>query len=362
MSDQAALVHAGTCAIVGLPNVGKSTLLNRILGQRLVAVSPKPQTTRDRILGVHHVAASEKGPGAQIAFLDTPGVQLGTGPLRRYMRDEAHAAAQGTDIVLLVIDADDGRGRRPERLAEPDMAELAESIRRLPLVIALNKVDLVEKTDLLPMMQNWSTWAARDRDAAVIPIAAASGDGVESLVAAIAAQLPLGPPLYPEDTLTDRSDRYLAAELIREQLYMQLGQELPYACAVQIETWNQQPNGKDVSIRAVIIVERDSQKAIVVGRGGTRIKELGIAARKALSELLDQPVHLNLFVKVIEGWSGEAGPMRKLGYQLASPTPAKPGAGADKRHPRVARESVNPADAPAKAAEPEAATAKGPKS
>lgn len=327
MSDPAAHVHAGACAIVGLPNVGKSTLLNRILGQRLVAVSPKPQTTRDRILGVHHVEPRDGKPGAQIAFLDTPGVQLGTGPLRRYMRDEAHAAAQGADLALLVIDADDGRGRRPERFSEPDAVELEAAIRRLPLVIALNKVDLVAKPALLPLMQSWSTWAARDREAPVIPIAAATGDGIDALVDAIAARLPLGPPLYPDDTLTDRSDRYLAAELIREQLYLQLGQELPYACAVQIETWNQQPNGRDVSIRAVIVVERDSQKAIVVGRGGTRIKELGIAARAALTELLDQPVHLNLFVKVVEGWSGDAGPLRKLGYELTSlPTAGKPGA------------------------------------
>ena len=322
-------VHAGTCAIVGLPNVGKSTLLNRVLGQRLVAVSPKPQTTRDRILGVHHVDATDARPAAQIAFLDTPGVQLGSGPLRRYMRDEALASTQDTDVVLLVVDAADSRGRRPGRFTEADTASLGAAVKSLPCVIALNKVDMVAKTDLLPLMEAWGHWHSA---AAIVPIAATTGDGVDRLVETLIERLPLGPALYADDMLTDRSDRFLAAELIREQLYLQLGRELPYASAVQIETWNQKPGtgpggSKEVSIRAVIIVERDSQKAIVVGKGGARIKDLGIAARAALVDLLGQAVHLALFVKVVPGWSQTEAPMRRLGYEVTPPAGAASNAG-----------------------------------
>jgi GTP-binding protein Era len=235
-------------------------------------------------------------------------------------------------VALLVVDAADGRGRRPGRFVEADTAALGAQVKQLPCVIALNKVDLVAKPDLLPLMEAWSHWHG---EATVVPIAATTGDGVAPLVDAIAARLPLGAPLYPDDMLTDRSDRFLAAELIREQLYLQLGRELPYACAVQIETWSEAPAGKDgkpgdVSIRAVIVVERESQKAIVVGKGGARIKELGIAARQALTELLGQPVHLALFVKVVDGWSQTEGPLRRLGYQLGPSAEA----GSEQRGPR----------------------------
>ncbi|MEZ4368111.1 MAG: GTPase Era [Kofleriaceae bacterium] len=304
-------LRTGFCAIVGLPNVGKSTLLNRVLGQRLVAVSPKPQTTRDRILGVLHAPATAEAPAAQIAFVDTPGVQLGPGPLRRYMRDEAVGAAGDADMTLLVIDAADSRGRRPQRFTEEDAASLAAAVRARPAVIALNKVDAVGKPALLPLIEEWAAWHPA---AEVVPISAITGDGIDRLVATIAARLPLGPAMFADDMLTDRDDRFLAAELIREQLYHQLGREVPYACAVKIEAWNQRPGGKEVSIDAAIIVERASQKGIVVGRGGARIKALGIAAREALAELLGQKVHLSLFVKVIDGWSQGAGHLRELGY------------------------------------------------
>ena len=298
--------RAGFCAIVGLPNVGKSTLLNRILGQRLVAVSPKPQTTRNRILGVHH------GEGVQIAFVDTPGIQHGAGALRRFMREEALAAAGETDVALLVVDAADGRGRAPARFEQEDTAPLAAALRNRPLVIALNKVDRVAKPDLLPLIAAWVAWAP---EAEVVPIAALSGDGVDRLLGAIAARLPESPPLFPEDTLTDRAERFLAAELIREQLFHQLGQELPYATAVVVESFEERPEKKDLLIGAVIVVERDSQKAIVVGKGGQRIKQIGIAARQALGELFECAVHLNLFVKVMPDWSrGDRG-LRELGYE-----------------------------------------------
>ena len=302
-------MRAGFCAIVGLPNVGKSTLLNRVLGVRLVAVSPKPQTSRHRVLGVHTIEVD--GEPAQIAYVDTPGVQAGKGPLRRYMHDQAMAAAAECDVALLVIDVADPMGRTPARLVEPDAQDLAARVVAHPAVIALNKVDLVAKPTLLPLIEAWTRWRP---DAEVVPIAAATGDGLGPLEAAIARRLPEGPALYPDDVITDRHDRFLAAELIREQLYLQLGKELPYASAVVIETWDENPARDAVTIRAVIVVERDSQKAIVIGKGGARIKQLGIAAREALAELLEIKVHLSLFVKVMPEWSSGETTMRRLGY------------------------------------------------
>jgi GTPase len=312
-------LRAGFCAIVGLPNVGKSTLLNRVLGQRLAAVSAKPQTTRTRILGVHHVdlPAGEVPGRAQIAFVDTPGIQLGPGALRRYMREEALSAAGDADAALLVVDAADPRGRSPARLAEPDAEPLAQALGNRPLLVALNKVDRVGKPELLPLIAAWDAWA-RARGAAepeIVPIAALSGDGVGPLVLAIARRLPVGPALFPEDMLTDRAERFLAGEMIREQLFHQLGKELPYASAVLIESFEERRDRQDLVIGAVVIVERPSQKAIVVGKGGQRVKQLGIAAREALAQLFGCPVHLTLHVKVVPDWSqGERG-LRELGYE-----------------------------------------------
>jgi GTP-binding protein Era len=306
-------VRAGFCAIVGLPNVGKSTLLNRILGRRLVAVSSKPQTTRDRIVGVHMIELPGETPDhAQIAYVDTPGVQAGKGPLRRYMRDAALAATADADVVLLLIDATDRRGRRPEALDEPDAAGLGDHARRKPIIVALNKVDRVGKPELLPMIEAWSKLPGVAGGVEVVPISATTGDNVDRLEQVIAKMLPPGPPLFPEGMVTDRSPQFIAQEIIREQLYHQLGKELPYACAVQVETWTERKG--ELVIGAVILVERETQKPIVVGRAGHRIRELGIAARQALAEALGKPVHLNLFVKVALQWSSAERELVKLGY------------------------------------------------
>ena len=304
-------MRAGFCAIVGMPNVGKSTLVNRMLGMHVAAVSAKPQTTRNRILAVRHLAAQGDHPQAQIAFVDTPGIQQGPGALRRFMRDEAHAAAADCDVVLMVVDSTDSRGRNPGRLDAEDAKGLADAVRRHPVIIALNKVDRVGKPDLLPLMESWQAFRP---DAEIVPISAATGDGVEHLERVIAARLPIGPALFPDDMVTDRADRFLALEIIREQLYHQLGREVPYACAVRIEEWNERAQRKDIAISAMIIVERDSQKPIVVGRGGARIKELGIAAREALTEFLGCKVHLSLFVKVMPDWSQGTERLQELGY------------------------------------------------
>jgi GTPase len=313
-------LYAGFCAIVGLPNVGKSTLINKILGEHLAAVSAKPQTTRDRILGIHRLESVPSSDGAelraaQIAYVDTPGLQDGKGALRRYMRDEAVTAAADCDVVLLVIDASDRSGRMPSRLNHEDAAPIGAALAHHPAVVALNKIDRVGKPELLPLMAAW-TDALPSCD--VVPISAASGDGLDVLQRAIARRLPLGPALFPDGMVTDRSQQFIAREIIREQLYHQLGKELPYACAVVIESWNERPSKGDVAIGALIVVERDSQKPIVVGRGGQRIRELGIAARAALGEALHRTVHLSLFVRVEEEWSrGEAG-LRRLGYASES--------------------------------------------
>lgn len=309
MSDD---LRAGFCAIVGLPNVGKSTLLNRILGRHLVAVSAKPQTTRDRILGVHTIELpAETPPRAQIAYVDTPGVQDGRGPLRRYMRDASLSAASDADVVLLLIDGTDRRGRTPDRLGEADLSALRDVSRVHPVIIGINKVDRVAKPELLPLIASWSTFSP---DVEVVPISAATGDGVEALEGAIARRLPVGPPLFPDEMVTDRTPQFIAQEIIREQLYHQLGKEIPYACAVQIETWSENTAKNALSIGAVIIVERDSQKPIVVGKGGSRIRELGIAARQAVGAALGKTVHLSLFVKVLAEWSRGEAELRRLGY------------------------------------------------
>ncbi len=316
MSDE---IRSGFCAIVGLPNVGKSTLLNRVLNRRLAAVSAKPQTTRDRILGVHMVELPGEQPArAQIAYVDTPGVQDGRGPLRRYMRDAALNAATDADVVLLLIDATDRRGRIPSRLAEPDAVALGAASRSHPLVIGLNKVDRIGKPELLPLIEQWSGYTP---DVEIVPLSATTGENVDELERAIARKLPPGPQLFPDDMVTDRSQQFIAQEIIREQLYHQLGKELPYACAVQVETWNEKPNERpekgEITIGAVIVVERESQKPIVVGKAGHRIRELGIAAREALAEALGRDlknVHLSLFVKVLAEWSRGEAELKRLGY------------------------------------------------
>jgi GTP-binding protein Era len=309
-------VHGGTCAIVGLPNVGKSTLLNRVLGRHLAAVSPRPQTTRNRILGIHRTTIDTlTPPGVELCFVDTPGIQIGKGALRRFMRDQALGAATECDVALYVADASESRGRGPDRVSEPDAADLLTALTGIPLVVALNKVDRINKPDLLPLIELWVKWGeATGRTAMqVVPIAALAGDGVGRLVATIAEMLPVGPAMFPADMVTDRAEEFLAAELVREQLYHQLGKELPYAAAVVIETFEERDNG-DLAIGACIVVERDSQKAIVIGKGGSRVKQLGIAARQSLSELFRCPVHLNLFVKVVPDWSNADAGLRKVGF------------------------------------------------
>jgi len=292
---------AGFVALLGVPNVGKSTLLNRLMGSKLAIVTPKPQTTRDRILGVL------TGPLGQIVLLDTPGVHEPDRSLNTYMVRQALATLADADVAVLVVDATT-RGRRNHEVEE-DLARRAEE-RGVALIVCLNKVDAVaDKEQLLPLMERWS--GAR----AVVPISALHGDGVDQLTDEIWPCLPEGPAYFDGDDLTDRSLRWLAAETIREQVFLRTRQEVPYATAVRVERYLERADRGDVVIEALIYVERDSQKGIVVGKGGSRIKEIGMAAREALSESLGCPVHVKLRVIVMPDWSRSAAGMRRVGYE-----------------------------------------------
>jgi GTP-binding protein Era len=297
---------AGFAAILGLPNVGKSTLLNQILGQKVAIVSPKPQTTRDRILGVHTTEAG------QIVFLDTPGVHKSDKPLNEYMVAQALSTIADADAVILVVDADAAIGGKDEAGAaaiEDDLARRAAD-KGAPLLVALNKIDKVaEKVKLLPLMDRWKA------SAAVVPISAATGDGVDLLVREIWPHLPVGPAYFEGDALTDRSVRWLAGEAIREQVFLLTRAEVPYACAVGVERWEERAATQDVYVEAVIFVERDSQKGIVVGKGGLMVKQIGTAAREAISALVGRPVHLKLRVMVENAWARSLKGLRRVGYE-----------------------------------------------
>lgn len=313
--EQSERTRVGFCAIVGRPNVGKSTLLNQLLGKRLVAVSNKPQTTRNRIIGVMNLEIGEESQPSQIVFVDTPGVQKGKGALRKFMQDEVLAAAADCEVAVLVVDVADPEQRSPEGLARGATGALRQALAQggAKLVLALNKVDrLADKESLLPVLE---AFGATGDYQAIVPISALKGQGTEQLAEEVAKLLPEGPKLFPEEMYTDRAERFLAAELIREQLFRQLGDEVPYATACQVERWEERQDQGDVVIHAIIFVERDSQKGIVVGKGGQRIRSVGEKARHAISELLGCPAHVKLFVKVSSNWSRDARGLQDMGYE-----------------------------------------------
>src|SRR4051812_21607308 len=299
-ASQASGTVAGTVAILGRPNVGKSTLLNRIVGEKLAIVTPKPQTTRNRITGVFN---SERG---QIVFVDTPGVHGATKQLNRFMMGEALGIIPDIDAALLIVDAGTDRpGDAEERI----LRALAEA--RRPVILGINKVDTVkDKGALLPRLGRWNQQPGLR---ALVPISASRGTNAARLVNELWALLPEGPPLFDAEHLTDRTERFLAAELIREQFFIALRQEVPYAIAIVIDEWNERP--ADVVIAASIVVERESQRAIVLGKGGTMIRDVGTRARVAISELLQRPAHIKLTVRIEPDWTTSPEAMAELGYQ-----------------------------------------------
>jgi len=295
----------GFVTLVGKPNVGKSTLLNAMLGEKLAIISDKPQTTRNRIPGV---LTQDAG---QIIFVDTPGIHRAKGLLNTYMVDVAHEALGDTDVVALLVEA--GIGREGE-VGVPDvirevLEKLGETHR--PVILVLNKIDQLNREQLLPIID---AWRAVYNFTEIVPVSALAGDGVAALVETFMRYLPSGPALYPQDALTDLPERFIATEIIREQLFHQLDKELPYSVAVTVESWNDRASEGRVDVHAVIAVERDSQKGIVIGRGGKLIKKVGTNARKALQRLLGTKVNLKLFVKVEKGWTNSTRGMRDMGY------------------------------------------------
>jgi GTP-binding protein Era len=296
--------RAGFVSLVGRPNVGKSTLLNRLLGQKLAIVSPKPQTTRNRIRGVR------TRPDAQVVYVDTPGLHPPRGMLGEFLAATAAQALTEVDAVVLVVEAPGA----PDAPGEGVFAALAPV--RLPVVLALNKVDLVvDKTRLLPLLE---AYAARYPFRALVPISAASGAGVDRLEEEVVALLPPGPALYPADTMTDQPETFFVAETIREQLFHALRQEVPYACAVRVEELVDRGPGGPLYVRAEIFVERASQKAIVIGEGGAALKRIGQAARRELEAFFGVRVYLDLRVRVRPDWRQDPRALRELGYQLTS--------------------------------------------
>ncbi len=297
--DQAGPV-AGRVAILGRPNVGKSTLLNRIVGEKLAIVTPKPQTTRNRITGVYN------GDRGQIVFVDTPGVHGAKKELNRFMVGEALGIIPDIDAALLIVDAETDRPGDAEAQILKGLAEA-----RRPVVLGINKVDKVKNKELLlPRLERWNQQPGLS---ALVPLSASRGTNVERLVGELWALLPEGPPLYADDQLTDRTERFLAAELVREQLFVSLRQEVPYAVAVVIDAWNER--AADVVIEASIVVERESQRAIVLGKGGAMIRDVGTRARLAISELLQRPAHLKLTVRIQPDWTTSPEAMAALGYR-----------------------------------------------
>ncbi len=291
--------RSGFVAILGAPNAGKSTLLNRMLGHKISITSKKPQTTRNRILGVVH------REGSQMVFLDTPGIHRARNPLNVRIVDAALATLSEVDLVLLVIDA-----HTPDASSEQLLVDKL-SQQPLPVLLALNKIDQVQRSDLLLQIADWSQ---RFPFAAVVPICAQNGEQVDRLLEAMEAALPAGPPFFPSDSLTDLPMRFIAAEMIREKAFRMTGQEIPYAIAVTIESFKEEQKGKLVRIHATIHVERDSQKGIIIGKQGAKLKQIGEAARKAIEAMIGVKVFLKLFVRVQKNWTKDTKALRKFGY------------------------------------------------
>ena len=283
--------RSGFVSIIGRPNAGKSTLLNKLVGEKLAIVTPKPQTTRDRILGIVNAPARIGRPAGQIVFIDTPGVHKPDSSLNKKMMREVHEALEGRDAILLIVDATQKFG--PGDRFTLDLAKKAGG----PVLLLLNKIDRLEKARLLPMIAEYSKLHDFRE---IIPISALTGDGLELLLDRVMAALPEGPRYFPKDQITDQPERFLAAEIVREKVLLETAQEVPYAATVVVERWEESP--RLTSIAAVIYCERDGQKKIIIGRGGEMLKKIGTAARYEIERILGTKVFLELFVKVRPGW------------------------------------------------------------
>ena len=291
---------SGFIAIIGPPNSGKSTLLNRFLGQKVAITSPKPQTTRNRILGISN------GDGYQIVFVDTPGIHPTRSALHKSMVSSAKASLQEVDIVLLVVEL--GEARHRDEVG--DIVGLLKKTAR-PVLLAINKIDLIKKENLLPLIESYDTLNCFD---SIIPLSALYGDGVEILREELRKRLSPGPQFFPPDMLTDRPETFLIAEIIREKIYHATRRELPYSSAVVVEEIEDDKKRNLLKVRAVIYVEKASQRGIILGKGGSLIKTIGKNARLDLERMFSAKVYLELFVKVEKDWTRDTRSLRKLGY------------------------------------------------
>ncbi|MSP76512.1 MAG: GTPase Era [Rhodospirillaceae bacterium] len=295
--------RAGFVAIVGAPNAGKSTLVNAMVGSKVSIVSPKVQTTRMRVIGIA-MADLADGGRAQAILVDTPGIfRVAKRRLERAMVAAAWRGAEDADLVALVVDAERGIGQETRAIIE----RLKES--RAPRFVILNKIDVVPRENLLALTSELNALLPFER---TFMVSALKNDGVGDVLATLSALLPAGPFLYPEDQAADLPLRLLAAEVTREQVFLQLHQELPYEAAVETEKWEDRPDGS-VRIEQTIHVQRDGQRAIFLGKGGARIKQIGARARRELAEMLERPVHLFLHVKVSERWADDPAHYRTIG-------------------------------------------------
>ena len=290
------MAHSGFVSVVGRPNVGKSTLINRVVGQKVAIVTPRPQTTRNRILAV---ANTSRG---QIVFFDTPGIHKPQHQMNRLMLESALLSLRRVDLVALMVDITQSFGG-----GDRYVLELMKKVR-VPRFLVINKVDQVPKTNVLPVIEEYRKLHDFTE---IVPISALTGDNVRLLVELFEQHLPEGPPLFPEDTLTDLPERFFAAEIVREKILLFIREEVPYATAVRVDSWE---DGEElIRIETSILVERDSQKGILVGKKGSMLKKIGSSARKDLEQFLNTHVYLGLHVKVREHWRENRRILSELG-------------------------------------------------
>ncbi|HEX7288677.1 MAG TPA: GTPase Era [Candidatus Angelobacter sp.] len=296
--------RSGFVSIIGRPNAGKSTLLNALVGEKIAIVTEKPQTTRTRIQGMVNVKAQKGRVAGQIVFIDTPGVHKPDSRLNRKMMQEIHAALESRDLILLIVDA-------AEKFGPGDQFVL-DLVRKAggPVFLLLNKIDKLQKDRLLPLIDQYSKLHLFQE---IIPISAAKAQGLDILIDKIIRALPDGPRYFPQDQLTDQPERFIAAEIVREQVLLKTQKELPYATAVIIERFEE--SEKLDRIAAAIYCEREGQKAILIGKGGQKLKDIGTAARLELENLLGKKVFLELFVKVKPGWRESAAFVDELDWR-----------------------------------------------
>ncbi len=290
--------RSGYVAIVGKPNVGKSTLLNALIGKKLSIVTRKPQTTRHRVLGIL------SGDDYQIIFLDTPGIITPRYGLQEAMMRNVQAALRDADVILFMADASTGK-------VDTRSLELIKGMKDRPVLLVLNKMDLIRQEEALPLVEAYLKAFPFD---AVIPVSALKGKNLDKLLEEIIRRLPPGPPYYPKDMLSEHPERFFIAEIIREKIFEQFRDEVPYSTQVNIVRYEERPAGKDF-IDAEIVVERPTQKAILIGKGGEALKRVGIRARKDIEAFLGKPVFLQLHVKVREGWRDKDQFLRSYGYR-----------------------------------------------